>query len=238
MKSVIPYKKVIEFKTKIAEICSISLEHEYEVNEGELKGEFIVSGDYRIHEVSINKEVFNYRLPFEVNLPDNIVKDSINFQILDFTYDIVDGDKLSVDIEFGVEALDKEEERNDELDSLIKELEEVRENKEDEIEENIENEEEVDDENLEEERKGIVLDNAVDVVGEDETVTSEEATKILDSNKENTYITYHIHIVKESESIEGIANLYGTSRTVLEEYNDLNNLVVGDKLIIPIAEDE
>ena len=64
MKSVIPFKKVIEFKTKIAEITSISLEHEYVKKEGELSGDFIVEGDYKVHEVSVNKEKFKYRLPF------------------------------------------------------------------------------------------------------------------------------------------------------------------------------
>ena len=49
MKMSIPYEKEIVFNTKIAEITSISLEYEANVLDDDIEGEFIVSGDYKIH---------------------------------------------------------------------------------------------------------------------------------------------------------------------------------------------
>ena len=74
MKMSIPYEKEIVFNTKIAEITSISLEYEANVLDDDIEGEFIVSGDYKIHELSVNKEPFKYRIPFSVSLTDDIKK--------------------------------------------------------------------------------------------------------------------------------------------------------------------
>ena len=46
MNCIIPYTKEIPFNSKIKEITSISLEHEMNINEGEILGNFIVSGEY------------------------------------------------------------------------------------------------------------------------------------------------------------------------------------------------
>ena len=109
MKSIVPYTKEIEFKTKIAEICSISLEHELNINEEQIEGNFIVSGEFRSHEVSINKEAFLYKLPFSVDVTDKIVKESVDFEITDFTYEILGDNLLKVNIEFMVTADEIEE---------------------------------------------------------------------------------------------------------------------------------
>ena len=81
MKMSIPYEKEIVFNTKIAEITSISLEYEANVLDEDIEGEFIVSGDYKIHELSVNKEPFKYRIPFSVSLTDDIIRDSIKYDI-------------------------------------------------------------------------------------------------------------------------------------------------------------
>ena len=43
----IPFTKDIDFEKKVSEITSISLEHETKVEDGVLKGNFIVSGDVK-----------------------------------------------------------------------------------------------------------------------------------------------------------------------------------------------
>ena len=88
MKSIVPYTKEIEFASSIAEICSISLEHEMSCSKTEIEGNFIVSGEFRSHAVSVNKEPFSYKLPFSLEVTENIDKDSIDFEITDFTYDV------------------------------------------------------------------------------------------------------------------------------------------------------
>ena len=104
----IPFTKDIDFEKKVSEITSISLEHETKVEEGVLKGNFIVSGDFKSHEVSINKEPFSYILPFEIDLAEDIDPDTIEFMIEDFTYEIVDNSILRVNIDFNVIASLKE----------------------------------------------------------------------------------------------------------------------------------
>ena len=110
MNCIIPFTKDIKFNTNISEIVSISLEHEYTANPGEILGNFIVSGEYKTHEVSVNKEHFEHVLPFSVNLTTRIDTDSVDFAIEDFTYEIVDNDTLKVNIEYSINALEEREE--------------------------------------------------------------------------------------------------------------------------------
>ena len=93
MKMNIPYEKEIIFNTKIADITSISLEYEANVLDEDIEGEFIISGDYKIHELSVNKEPFKYRIPFNVSLTDDIIRDSIKYDINNFTYEVIDDEK-------------------------------------------------------------------------------------------------------------------------------------------------
>jgi len=115
MKMNIPYEKEIVFNTKIAEITSISLEYEANIFDEDIQGDFIVSGDYKIHELSVNKEPFKYRIPFSIELTDNIIRDSIHYDIHNFTYEVIDEDTLKVNIDL---LLNYEEVSKDTKDSL------------------------------------------------------------------------------------------------------------------------
>ena len=57
-------------------------------------------------------------------------------------------------------------------------------------------------------------------------------------NSEDSYVTYHIHIVKEEETLESIASIEKVSKEVISDCNDTSNLVPGIKLIIPSLSDE
>ena len=52
-----------------------------------------------------------------------------------------------------------------------------------------------------------------------------------DSNE--TYATYKVCIVKESDTIESIVLKYNITKEMLEQYNDISDIKIGDKLIIP-----
>ncbi|MBE6140530.1 MAG: hypothetical protein E7172_03220 [Firmicutes bacterium] len=220
MNCIIPFTKDIKFNTNIAEIVSISLEHDHTVNEKEILGNFTITGEYKTHEVSINKENFEYVLPFSVNITKPIDIESVDFAIEDFTYEIIDSEVLKVDIEYSIKAIEIEENRdlfdeveeNEELEELIEKL-----NQEEEIKI-------IEDEKKDDERNEIEEEN----IGEEKEMIIEEVQK-----EEDTFVTYNIHIMKENETIDSVCSTYKTNVNILENYNDLTNIIVGDKIIIP-----
>ena len=213
----IPFTKDIDFEKKVSEITSISLEHETKVEEGVLKGNFIVSGDFKSHEVSINKEPFSYILPFEIDLAEDIDPDTIEFMIEDFTYEIVDNSILRVNIDFNVIASLKENvEVEEEEEPLFQDASAAF------LDEDL-------DQNNREEKE-----EAKEEVKQEERESEDTIIKNIKSNG-NEYATYHIHMVSDGESVETICTMYNSNVNILQDYNDLSNITAGDKLIIPEA---
>jgi len=54
-------------------------------------------------------------------------------------------------------------------------------------------------------------------------------------NQEETFVTYHVYIVREQDTIESIIEKYKTSREAISAYNDLTNVQAGSKIIIPCS---
>ena len=52
-------------------------------------------------------------------------------------------------------------------------------------------------------------------------------------NGNESYETYSICIIREGDTIESILEKYSVTKEELEEYNDLSELRMGMKLIIP-----
>ena len=105
MRQIIPFKKELLFKTKISEITSISLEHTLRlVEDNFVSGEFHISGDYKMTEASINREKFYFTLPFEINLDDDYISDSVSIDIDNFYYEVVNDDSLQVNIDVFVDG--------------------------------------------------------------------------------------------------------------------------------------
>ena len=57
------------------------------------------------------------------------------------------------------------------------------------------------------------------------------ASKLI--NNEEKYYTYKIYIVRENDTVESICKKYNVTLNDISEYNDLTNLNIGDKIIIP-----
>ena len=53
---------------------------------------------------------------------------------------------------------------------------------------------------------------------------------------EETYSTYSVYIIRENENINTILEKYNTTKEELESYNDISNINIGTKLIIPLHE--
>ena len=213
MKKIIPFKKDIIFKTNIEEITSISLEHTLSKNkENEISGEFSLSGEYRITDESIHTESFIYNLPFDIRMDEKYDLENVTIDIDDFYYEIVNNNVLNVNIDV---LLDKLEERL----IMEPELEEVIIPRED-ILSNIEINENEKNRCIEDEEREI-----------DKTFISTMFDNKDDSNE--TYKSYKIYIVREGDDLEFIMEKYSTTKDILEQYNDLKEIKIGDKIIIP-----
>ena len=241
MKTIISYEHDIKFDTKIAEITSISLEREDKLLDNEINGDFIISGDYKVHSISVNKEQFKYRLPFSIELADNIIRDSINYDVSDFTYDIKDNNILTVKIEMTLNAEEVEPEPVEvvdeiQADSLPRGLKESSNEMSPEFDAELSSMI-----NNQKKETSMPITNS-------EITNSENSNNITDSSKDiimnnvtntaNTYITYNVYIVKDNDTIDSICNTYNVSKELIQEYNDVHDLKTGDKLLIPEIKDE
>lgn len=239
MKKIVPFKKDIIFKSRISEITSISLDHTLHIDEGNIiSGKFIVSGDYLLTDESVNTEAFSYELPFLVSLDERYILDEVVIDIDDFYYEIVDENVLSVNIDVLIDKLNEKLVPDIDGSELIERKIEREDILKDEVSSQKLNEEDISTEPIKQEE-----DNNSKRCIEEEDPKSEcnETNNItainslfdnLDSSSE-TFKSYSIYIVRENDSIEAILEKYKVSRELLLDYNDLNGIKIGDKIIIP-----
>lgn len=287
MHEIVSFTKDIEFKTMINKITSISLEHTLMLSGSDsIKGDFIVSGTYKMTAASQLENDFSYKIPVDIVMDDKYDLTNLVIDIDDFTYEVVDEEILRVNIDLLLDKLElnkveevKEDEKEKEEDNLVTlddlfmesdtkeklELDDLDSHSEKEItdkadaiikdekasEENrdseekmtldsVENEKEVqsiavnsvDTENTKKEKTILVKNESDDMKTDGASLFSS-----FDSSTE-TYSTYSIYIVRENDSIENIMTKYNTTREQLEEYNDLSDMKIGSKIIIPSSKDE
>ena len=93
----------------------------------------------------------------------------------------------------------------------------------------------------------VLLDNLCYLKEEDkkeeELPLDENDTRSIDDIKpltdkivdlEECYTTYKVHIIRDDDTIDMLTEKYNVTRDELSKYNDLNNVVIGSKIIIPI----
>ena len=236
MKKVIPFKKDIQFKNPIYEITSISLEHTLHVeNKNLIKGEFIITGDYRITEASTNTENFELNLPIDIDMDDRYLLDRAEIDIDDFYYEIINDMTLSVTIETKIDKI--EEELVEHFENIPRKEDEKMLRELEQIEEEILNEEikeSVVEEILEE--KNVSKQIEEEQLREEKFDTKKEIQTLFKTDtKEEIYEAIKVYIVREGDSVETVLTKYEITREQLETHNDLKDIKIGDKLIIPHA---
>ena len=263
MKQIVTLEKEIAFKTMVGEISSISLEPDLAfINDSEIEGNLIISGTYKMTEASTIEEEFSYKVPVGIMLTTALEEETRKVDINNFTYAIVNEEALSITVELLIEGLGKIEVEEEEEEKVIEPKEEVsdsvREIKDKTIRENGAVED-----NTKEEIEVLTTDEEKDEpVGLEEKLPSLEEVPVMDeeekvteptmkedngnkqvmdsifesfANTEETYSTYSVYILREDDNLEEVIAKYNTNREVLSEYNDLDNLKVGSKLIIPTS---
>lgn len=277
MHEIVSFSKEIEFKNMIDKITSISLDHTLALEDGSnIRGDFIVSGSYKMTAASQIENKFSYKIPVDIEVDSKYDLSNLAIDIDDFTYEIINEEILKVNIDLLLDKLEikeklvlndkKSEDSNDDLvvgDDLFMEKDDKKDlsipfiDRDDSIINNSENNsesndtltKEVDDafNKINNELK-INVDN-IDVACDNKKDMDEKAIlgnndsspslfSSFDSSNE-TYSTYSIYILRDGDIIENIINKYKTTREKLEEYNDLNDLRTGMKIIIPcVKQDE
>ena len=231
MKKNIQFEKRIDFPTMVGEISAISLEKDLKfIDSSNIEGNLILSGKYKLTEASRLEEEFNYKLPIEISLTEKIDTKTSNVEISNFTYEIQDENIMICNIELMIDGLELiEEDRECDGEGDIKEIEiPIKENKE------VKEKEEVVEKVKEEPKKRIIKEEITkeDIVEEKEESNSFHLFDISESDE--TYGTLLVYIVRENETVNSIITKYNTTIEELEKYNDLKDLSIGTKLIIPV----
>jgi len=325
MKKIIPFNNVLEFSTDVKEITAISLEHEIKKYPDMISGIFYISGEYKITEGLLEREKFNFELPFDIALTNSYQKDTLLVDIDDFRYDLISDKNLKVNIDLYIdgEPIEIPEERNIYTEELLiketkinefepSEKNETTDNLIDLItkrdEENREIQEKIESERIEPQLSHFEENKTEDIKEEPEIRNIEETTynnqidnknnqgneikpeeskflekeilpeaniedgtieperidllkEMLTNDKENTmneepntninnneninqniftptqdeerYVTYRVYKVTETDTIDTIITKYSVTKEMLSDYNNIENIMPGDKLIIP-----
>ncbi len=274
MKKVIPFTKEIPFKTMISEITDINLEHDLEIFDNTIEGNFIVSGKYKMTDASVIEEEFLHKLPFTIEMDDKYDLADSRISINDFYFEIINEEILKVNIEVLIDGFKDKPLRSEislDVDDIRKTLEvnmndtELM-NKEEvlapsnvdikidemEVKQNeamMEAVEKIKINDISEPIKVEVPSN-IEVLDIDSSVTnnsqSNSMTAIDDGvssifssmSSDETFSTYHVYIVRENDTLEQILDRYKIGKEEVGNYNDLNDIKVGSKLIIPCSSNE
>lgn len=328
MHEIVSFSKEIDFKNMINKITSISLEHTLMLKEEyNIRGDFIVSGTYKMTAASQIDNEFSYKIPVDIEVNDRYDLSNLVIDIDDFTYEVLDEERLKINIDLLLDKLEMKKEpeiekasvkeENDEIvngDDLFMEVptdkkleipietqkEENRSCDGDYVESkkeflsslNLNEEENVvnsstlsntdqelkqneisDDKIKNSNNKDVQIDTTNEnsnTIKRDDEMTSinknvkaeknNEKITVEEDNVDNknsdvkeesgtslfasfdssneTYSTYSIYIMRDGDSIDEIMNKYKVSRDELNEYNDLNDLRIGTKIIIPNTKNE
>lgn len=251
MKKIVPFNNVLNFETDVCEISAISLEHKIDILEDAISGVFYITGEYKITDGQLEREKFSFELPFDIALGSTYDRNTLVVDIDDFRYEIVDRNKLKVNIDlyidgeivpneeiisnqereimFNEKMIDDKEDDSLEEDVMVDKDEDVIEpiitsSKEriDLLDDMLDNSEE---ENMEEEKE-VNINNVNN--------NNQENINILNGISNDTeYVTYRVYRIMEGDTIDKIIDKYKVSHEELEKYNDLGDIKIGDKLIIP-----
>lgn len=226
----ISFDKDLNFNTRVSDITTISLEDDLHVNEleNEIEGNLYVSGKYKILDASTILEDFSFSVPCTISILDDVEPSSIKYSISNFTYEIIDNNVLRCHINMNITGdslvrecdddivpdelkeiptRDRTAEKNEILDYKADDTNKVNDNKEEKQEENAKD-------------NGNMVD----------------ANSLFANLEDNGFTTYHVYIMREGDTIEKVIEKYKSNKEALSLYNDLSNIKVNSKVIVPSNE--
>lgn len=249
MKKIISFEKEIAFSSMIGEVTSIALDHTLKfADSSSVKGNFVISGTYKMTEASTLEEKFSYEIPTEIDLSERLDLETCKISIDDFTYEVVNEDTLKCNIDVLVEGVEEVVLEEDDVEVLDRDERECDGDKKEDKEIEIPIKEDIKDLNTDVEREEVDDDKSVEEVVTinkiDEKVKEEKEANDNNSSDigslfasldsaEETFTTYSVYIFRREDTLDKVLDKYKITREELCEYNDLDNLEIGSKLIIP-----
>ena len=234
MKQIVPFTKKIEFNTNVDEITSISLDKKIkEIDDGIISGVFDLYLEYKESDISVNILKYNSSIPFDIDIDEKYSLKNVKVDIDDFYYDIDDNDVI-LHIDVLIDNLELIEDKIEIVKSDIKE--EITKIQVDDIDDALDDRNDLEEENIEErDDLQIKIEDLFKELDENIVDVKTKSTPIFETfdSKNETYVTYNVHIVREDDNIETICLKYGVTREELSYYNDINIIKLGDKLIVP-----
>ena len=236
MRKIVPFNNVLTFSTDVCEITAISLEHDIKTDSDSISGVFFISGEYKITDGQLEKEKFNFELPFDIALGSEYDISTLVVDIDDFRYELLDRNKLKVNIELSIDGEEKE------LESEVEETNQDKEEEETIIEPTNILIQELDDIDYRGDEEKVDNDtNLLDeMLNDNKEEVENENTNINTNNNifneftdEEKYVTYRVYRVLEGDTIDKIMDKYKVTKEDLEKYNNTLDIHSGDKLIIP-----
>lgn len=230
MNQKIEFKKDCMLKTYVSSITDISLTHDYKILDDTIEGYFDVTGSYKVTMSSVETEEFMFTIPFTIALSSLIDKDTIDLKLSDFNYS-VEKDvlhlKMFLDMDYQEIEIKEDIKDNEEIDNMINDLMDK------ESTTNIKSPSEFHNE--------VMLDNVLD--SKEEVSTKEEVSEknfntIFNEVKENDFSKYKVYIMRSEDTLESILVKYNVTMDEIKEYNDIDNINIGSKIVIPYNKNE
>lgn len=148
--------------------------------------------------------------------PDKVIStEELNLKEMESVREC-DGDKME-DKELDMEKVDIQEE----VEFPFKQISEVKE-----LNKEQEDKKEGDDKKMKNEEKEL-----------NNNLEGQNISSLFEafSSTDETFKTYSVYILRREDTIETVLNKYSITREELSDYNDLDNLEIGSKLVIPTS---
>ncbi len=181
----------------------------------------------------------------KIELEEELVRNALEEDERECDGDIKTDEEKEIPHKEVKESVDKEVEETKEVEVINTPTEEVSNERNEEVEAEILNEETIKNEEavtkqFTEKEESVTMneENYINNTYENTEEDSEQVESLSNifsslSEKEETFATYSVYILREDESVNSIIEKYKTTKEELEKYNDLNTLTKGSKIIIP-----
>lgn len=230
MNQKIEFKKDCMLKTYVSSITDISLTHDYKILDDTIEGYFDVTGSYKVTMSSVETESFMFTIPFTIALSSLIDKDTIDLKLSDFNYS-VEKDvlhlKMFLDMDYQEIEIKEDIKDNEEIDNMINDL--------------IDKDSTTDIKSPSEFHNEVMLDNVIDSkeeVSTIEKVSEKNFNTIFNEVKESNFSKYKVYIMRSEDTLESILVKYNVTMDEIKEYNDIDNINIGSKIVIPYNKNE